>query len=155
MERCQRGEVRFWRCICGGHVITVTAVRRMLPEGTWSKVWPILRAASSPGSRACPGCGSGMAVSSALQHFGARSLDTCDRCQFLWLDPGEFEAMPKREPPEELPLEARRALAMAAFLATNAEQLARNEADRIVMDALDSPSLDALVKVLELVILGA
>jgi len=128
MEHLRRGRIWYWRCICGGHVLAPTSVRRMLPEGLWVEIWPALRAASRPGNRDCPVCGMGMEVSTALASFGARPLDICDTCQLLWLDPGEFEEMPKVELPPEMPLAQRQAIGLALTMAANADYDQRIEA---------------------------
>lgn len=50
------------------------------------------------------------------------ALDICKKCQIIWFDGGELEAMPKAAPPEEeLSPEARRQ--MALFTVQHAHQL--------------------------------
>jgi Zn-finger nucleic acid-binding protein len=121
MERANRGSVQFWRCACGGYFIAISSVRRMLPEGMWKNVWPTLREAASPGAHGCPGCGNRMDVTTALAQFGGQSIDVCDRCQMLWLDPTELESMPKRDVAAEIPLEQRQAVGRAMATAMNFE----------------------------------
>jgi Zn-finger nucleic acid-binding protein len=142
MERLERGEVKYWRCACGGHVMAVSSVRRMLPEGMWGEVWPILRDAARPGARTCPACNHRMEQSKALEKVGGHALDICDRCRILWFDPGEYEAMPKRDVPPGLPLEQRQAIGRAMAAAMNLEYDLRR-------DSIGAAFAEALRRALE------
>jgi Zn-finger nucleic acid-binding protein len=125
MERVSRGPASFWRCACGAHGIGVAALRKLLPRDLWHDVWPGLRAAATRGARACPACARPMDESSGLVAFGGVRLDICDPCQFVWIDPDEFAALPKAALPPELPLEVRQAAGKALAEAMQLEYDAR------------------------------
>ena len=147
MERTCRGEVKYWACDCGGHVLGLASTRKMMPEDLWREVWPALRRAATAGQRDCPGCEQAMDVSVALAPFGGCPVDICDRCMLLWLDPDELAAMPKRDVPPELPLEERQAIGRAMAASIAAEYQAKT-------DSMESAASDVALRILMAVALG-
>jgi membrane associated rhomboid family serine protease len=91
-------------------------LRRLRSKKAVSELWIAARAAPLSGARSCPSCARSMHVVGIGEGTGHIELDVCITCHFVFFDPGEFEATPDEpEPPpvKELPLEARRLLAMA------------------------------------------
>ena len=71
--------------------------------------------------RRCPRCRGKMRHVRAPGPAGGVILDRCQRGHGLWFDPGEYEAIPKRDVPPELPLEQRQAIGRAMAAAMNLE----------------------------------
>jgi Zn-finger nucleic acid-binding protein len=115
--------------ICGGHALTPSTLRKILPREVWPLIWPVLRHAASEGTRLCPLCAAVMDETRELADAGGVRLDICDRCRLIWLDPTEFRRIPKVPVVEEeqMPLEARQALAKAHVELMNAEYDAKLE----------------------------
>jgi len=147
MNRTHRGDVKYWACSCGGDVLGLASMRKMMPEELWREVWPALRRAAKASKRDCPGCEQAMDVSVALEPFGGCPVDICDRCMLLWLDPDELAAMPKRDVPPEVPLEDRQAIGRAMALAIAAEYEAKT-------DAVESAISDVALRMIASVAFG-
>ncbi|MHC4939800.1 MAG: TFIIB-type zinc ribbon-containing protein [Planctomycetota bacterium] len=127
LQQLRRGDVKYWRCNCAGHLIAISSLRRMLPDGMWGAVWPTLRAAVRKGTRGCPGCGRWMETTEAADSFAGRPVDVCDSCRMIWFDPGELEGTPLRKVPPERPLEQRQAIGRAMAAAMQLEYDARTD----------------------------
>ena len=113
-----------FRCrTCGGQGHTVSVLRhRGADPAELGRLWALIREAPDAAGRECPHCSQDMPEVSIAGPEGLLFLDGCPRCYFIWFDRGEYRQLPRKaEEPEErdLPLEARRAIAVAA-----AEQVA-------------------------------
>lgn len=106
-----------WICQdCGGRAISLGVLRREVKAGPINQIWR--EACNEQGlvGRLCPSCAKPMKIVQATSPDGSFPVDVCRRCQFLWFDKGEFEAMPPLPPPpptqeESLPQEARERMA--------------------------------------------
>jgi membrane associated rhomboid family serine protease len=107
-----------FRChSCGGQGHTVSLLRRRgADQAELGKLWALIREAPDDEGRQCPHCSLAMPEVSIQGPEGLLFLDGCPRCYFIWFDRGEYRQLPRRVEPEEpeLPLEARRAIAVAA-----------------------------------------
>lgn len=97
--------------------MTVALARRHGVDGrALARVWRDLRDGEPDPNRACPHCRRPMRRASAVDPYGDPFvLDGCRTCHCLWFDHGELESLPEptpERPPEDLPEEARRAIAM-------------------------------------------
>lgn len=105
----------FWRCpSCSGRSATIALLRKSVPAKVVNAVWLAARSGAFPAIHTCPACMSRMVeVPADEKRF---FIDVCTRCQFVWFDIGEEEAMPKipRTPSweETLPPETRQRLAI-------------------------------------------
>ncbi|MAS93390.1 MAG: hypothetical protein CMO55_09385 [Verrucomicrobiales bacterium] len=108
-----------WTCPrCAGHAATLSIVRKNV-EGTFvDSLWRHIRdrrGTQIRRGRRCPSCRKSMVEVTKEVISGPVELDVCRKCQFMWFDPGESEAMPALPPnaePEMHP-KAREALALA------------------------------------------
>ncbi len=115
MVRRQTPQGGMWECeSCGGRAMTVALLRKLRSKAAVSEMWVTARAAPEAAGRSCPSCDHAMHVVGTGEGTDHLEVDICVRCHFVFFDPGEFEATPGEavEDPKELPLEARRALAM-------------------------------------------
>jgi len=130
MARVRRGEAHFWRCTCGAHALTDSALRRIVQPEVWTKIWPTLRTAAEPSPYPCPACHEAMERTSPLEKAGNIRADICDKCRLVFLDPNELAAIPKVPVPEDhtLPKKQREAIARALVMVQNAEYDGKTEA---------------------------
>jgi len=97
-----------------GVALTVSAVRALcrgvkFADLLWRKAYNTSEAHGGP----CPICRRPMKVVSLPAADGAElELDICCRCQEVWFDPDELEALPLPQAEEELPQRAREILAL-------------------------------------------
>ena len=137
MAVIRRGPARIWRCgSCNAHALTDSTLRKMLPEQAWPSVWPAIRNAADRGEHGCPGCGGSMDQTQPLDGIGGVRVDFCDICRIVWLDPSEFDSLPKRPPPEpeaELPPAAAQAMAKAEVELMQRAFQAREEESRALI----------------------
>jgi Zn-finger nucleic acid-binding protein len=92
--------------------ITVAVVRAALEPDTFKSFWVhVARDQGRPG-RGCPSCEQPMREVPAEATEGRILLDACPRCQLIWFDPAELEALPAKPLKREIPDEARRMIAM-------------------------------------------
>jgi membrane associated rhomboid family serine protease len=94
----------------------LAVLRRTLLRDAVNEVWQQARQEHARLGRHCPACGLPMREVHSTAGAMAMHVDVCPRCTLVWFDPREYEAMPLKpeEPPEEeLPPEAREALALA------------------------------------------
>ena len=121
MERVRSSAGTMWECgSCAGRAATLGLLRKVQDRAAVNQLWSAARGAPVQGERPCPSCERGMNVvgidDAAGQHL---ELDVCLSCHFVFFDPGELDRTPAKPaaPPggdhEELPMEARRALALA------------------------------------------
>jgi len=122
MTRFQPGLAWVWRCgSCNAHALTASSLRKVVPGPVWAAVWPVIRAAAVRGDRTCPMCARSLDLTPPLDEAAGLRVDVCDPCQLIWLDPSEFDSLPKRPVPFELPPELAREMALAEVELMNLE----------------------------------
>ena len=137
----------FWVCQkCGGRAVGVALLRKTIGNDRVSSVWSRAVTADENQGRPCPVCLRNMVEVSVSIAGQALQLDVCKRCEFVWFDPAEYEAIPPpppkpKEPGEvdekDLPQAAREALALYKV-----QQIA----ERAQAEADDDPMPDATWK---------
>ncbi|MBI5687226.1 MAG: rhomboid family intramembrane serine protease [Verrucomicrobia bacterium] len=106
-----------WACQdCGGRAISLGLLRREVQAGPINQIWRKARDEQGSAGRLCPSCMKPMLVVQVLPSGSRFDVDVCKRCQFLWFDKGEFDAMPALPPrpqtlEESLPQKARELVA--------------------------------------------
>lgn len=99
LTRTKVANFKFWRCEkCDGRSITISALRKRIPRNVVNDLWQSAKKAKQKGSRHCPSCNNRMKKVPAQGVDQSVYLDVCTRCQFVWLDPKEFESLPKLSP---------------------------------------------------------
>ncbi len=112
----------FWNCDqCGGRAVGVPVLRAAIGNDRVSAIWSRAINTTKNDGKSCPICLRAM-VHVAMGLAGQMlEIDVCKRCEFVWFDAAEYEAIPpppppRREPGEtdekELPQGAREALAI-------------------------------------------
>ena len=94
----------FWVCdSCGGRAVGVGLLRKTIGQDRVSAIWS--RAISSPGDtgKSCPICSRAMAEVTMGMAGQALELDVCNRCEFVWFDPSEYESIPPPSPKPKEP----------------------------------------------------
>ena len=112
-----RGKIIF-RCPgCGGNALTLPALRSLSGSRKFAETLWRASADSPDSGLPCPECGADMrrVVLNADENLSLE-LDLCRKCQTVWFDPAELEALPEPEPPpqDELPAKAKELLALRA-----------------------------------------
>ncbi len=89
----------YWSCgRCGGRAVGIGLLRRTINEQVVADAW--LKAMETPVSngRLCPVCAKAMKEVTIDVSGRDMALDVCQRCEFIWFDGAEFEAMPPPKP---------------------------------------------------------
>ncbi|HVR34247.1 MAG TPA: rhomboid family intramembrane serine protease, partial [Methylomirabilota bacterium] len=109
----------YWLCRqCRGRAVTVPVLRQTAGPVFAAHLWSLVRGHPNTTSRCCPSCRKPMVEIYPAVGNVCLTVDVCPRCQLVWFDPHEFQAIPKTRPvsdsvqPRELPPAAREALAM-------------------------------------------
>lgn len=116
MVRRRSRDGSMWECeSCGGRALTVALLRKLRSPTAVSEMWVTAKAAPVAQGRCCPSCTQAMHVVGIGEGSDHLEVDICVRCHFVFFDPGEFDATPGTpvEEAKEMPLEARRVLALA------------------------------------------
>ncbi|MBA2432843.1 MAG: zf-TFIIB domain-containing protein, partial [Chthoniobacterales bacterium] len=122
----------FWSCAeCGGKALGMDVLRRTFARDQINAVWRRAVAGTGAPGTACPSCRNAMIEVSASHDPEPLRIDVCRLCHFLWFDAEElarFTPLPPKPAPvvEELPLEARQALALAE-VKSRSQQAERHE----------------------------
>ena len=108
----------FWVCPdCDGRAVSIEVVRKAVPRPIVNKLWMRARSGHYVAERRCPACKRIMHEVPIIEGDETKYFDVCTGCFFIWFDPGEFEGLPKmqiaRTLEDELPMEAKKALALA------------------------------------------
>ena len=91
----------YWSCpACQGRAVNFSLLRQKIDNTLADQLWAAARAKQGEEKRACPMCGDLMITVAAVPAEKPLALDVCPRCQFVWFDPKEYEAMPAAARPE-------------------------------------------------------
>jgi membrane associated rhomboid family serine protease/Zn-finger nucleic acid-binding protein len=119
LTRTRGPEGLFWNCDrCGGRAVGIPVLRATIGNDRVNAIWLRTVDNDSDTGRACPICLRPMAEITIGVAGQPVKLGVCKRCEFVWFDPREFEAIPPKpkEPGEagdDLPQAAREAIAFA------------------------------------------
>jgi Zn-finger nucleic acid-binding protein len=111
-----------WLCDrCSGAAANLAVLRKRLKADLATDFWRKVLAEGRPSARPCPECQramTGFKISVGGQQIG---LDLCKRCQVVWFDGGELEALPKPVAPrDDLSPEVKQKLAILQIQQENA-----------------------------------
>jgi|WetSurMetagenome_2_1015567.scaffolds.fasta_scaffold624058_1 Zn-finger nucleic acid-binding protein len=105
----------FWSCpTCSGRAVSLNVLRQVIPQNIINKLWLRAKSGEYKSLRDCPICEEPLPEVPIINNDKTINLDICTKCCFIWFDGQEYESLPKIEitkPKEELPPEAREALA--------------------------------------------
>ncbi|HEY3762627.1 MAG TPA: rhomboid family intramembrane serine protease [Verrucomicrobiae bacterium] len=91
----------FWVCEkCGGQAVSVALLRHTIGEGPVQSLWAQAIRASNDG-KSCPICLRAMLPVTMGIPDKELNLDVCKRCEFVWFDASEYEAIPPAPDPRE------------------------------------------------------
>lgn len=107
----------FWVCpSCGGRSATIAFLHRRVAREAVNALWLRASEPALPRKRACPACRALMTEVPLRAGPVSEPVDVCPRCQFVWFDAREYEALPTVAQPktflESLPPEARERYAL-------------------------------------------
>lgn len=108
----------WWACTrCDGRSSTIALLRRHVPTKVVNGLWQSAKSGRFAGTRECPACMAGMAAMPVpVTENATQVLDVCTRCQLVWFDSGEHQALPVKQQEisymESLPQAAREKLAL-------------------------------------------
>lgn len=128
MQSCPRCKIKlkkslidgsfFWDCpLCNGRAVSIEVIRKLVPLPIVKELWTRAYSSTAISDAQCPVCSKNM--TGVTLHVEGRSegFDICQSCRFVWFDPQEFQNIPKKLPElpveSKIPLEARKALALA------------------------------------------
>ncbi|WP_269523736.1 rhomboid family intramembrane serine protease [Coraliomargarita parva] len=120
LVHCQNEFGNVWHCgQCKGTALTVSLLRKLADGRTINQLWQLSRQNDYPRLRDCPGCNNRMEEVPLNLPVGLRRIDVCERCQFIWLDAGEWDDLPtielpapRTDPVREAPMELREKIAL-------------------------------------------
>jgi Zn-finger nucleic acid-binding protein len=88
-----------WVCgRCKGAAANLAVLRKRLKPGLVTDLWRTMLSQGAPAYRPCPVCHDAMSSFTAPLDTAEITLDLCKKCQIIWFDGGELEAMPKAPP---------------------------------------------------------
>ena len=99
---CSRALIRqtdrlgvYWRCEgCGGRAMGLGLLRRAIGPQQVATLWSQVLSRPMEERRPCPACAQDMVgIFFDVKKWRLR-LDVCRRCEFVWFDRGEYEAIP-------------------------------------------------------------
>jgi membrane associated rhomboid family serine protease/ssDNA-binding Zn-finger/Zn-ribbon topoisomerase 1 len=112
-----------WVCeSCGGRAVSAAVLRKTVGDLVVKEAWHCALETPQPSDRKCPVCAQKMLLVSVDAGNQQLALDLCRRCEFIWFDAGEYEAIPAAAPKprvlgdinlKSLPAEAREKIAVA------------------------------------------
>lgn len=104
LERCKHPKGVYWHCrSCLGNAITLSLLRRISDSKVLNQLWQGARNNEYPRKKDCPGCTNRMEEVPIRLPIGEHHLDICERCQFVWLDRGEWSDLPEQAPVDATP----------------------------------------------------
>ncbi|MBR5080057.1 MAG: rhomboid family intramembrane serine protease [Victivallales bacterium] len=110
-----------------GRAVTLSTVRSLCGNPAFANaLWRKAMESQGEYGGSCPMCNHPMTLVTLQVEGKTLELDVCCRCQELWFDPNELEALPKPPPPKEpeLPPQAKEILALHAVKEMKANDLA-------------------------------
>jgi membrane associated rhomboid family serine protease/Zn-finger nucleic acid-binding protein len=130
----------YWSCDrCGGRAVGIGLLRKTIGEKIVAEAWSRALGAPASSGRPCPICCRDMAKVTLTVEDKPLVLDLCQRCEFMWFDPKEYESIPLPPPkPRALGDVEERTLPQAAR-----EALAFQKVQEIARQAkAEDPELD-------------
>ena len=90
-----------WVCdSCGGRAVAMALLRRTVEGQVVHDAWACAIRSPMHSGRACPVCAKEMLLVDVMAGGQSLALDVCQRCEFIWFDTNEFEALPPKPAPE-------------------------------------------------------
>lgn len=128
---------------CGGRAVSMSVLRKEhTPAGVLKSIWQQAREGAPGQNRQCPHCMRRMSAARFQQAEAPVVLDVCTRCQFVWFDGGEYDAVALPPPAAsvhgELSPEARKAL--ARLKVEGQAEIARAKDTSFLMDDGEGPA---------------
>ena len=103
-----------------GRMVTLSTVRAICGKPDFANVlWRKAMESQGENGGYCPMCGHPMTLVRLPIEGKMLELDICCRCQELWFDPNEIEALPKPPPPPKEPVLPQQAKEILAIHAVN------------------------------------
>jgi Zn-finger nucleic acid-binding protein len=117
-----------WVCDrCSGAAANLAVLRKRLLADLVTGFWRKVLSEGTPSARPCPECKKSMTGFRMPVDDHEIGLDLCKRCQVVWFDGGELEALPKAiAPKDDLSTEAKQQM---AILQIQQEQTLKAELD--------------------------
>ncbi len=118
LDRVQADIGLIWTCHeCHGRGMTFPVLEKVCERDRRNLIWWSSQNKKSLRVRPCFHCDQTMIEIADIPAKGGHdlTLDMCDRCQVIWFDPGEFDALPKASPAgkrQELPRDAKEVMAL-------------------------------------------
>lgn len=89
----------YWECDnCSGRLATLPVLKKALHADTIQELWQQAFQLQLPALLPCPACEGRMEEVPVRTPAGDIMLDVCTTCQFVWMDAGEIDHLPKVEP---------------------------------------------------------
>ena len=113
-----------WVCDrCSGAAANLAVLRKRLKADLVTDFWRRVISEGTPSARPCPECQRSMTGFKMPVDDHQIGLDLCKRCQVVWFDGGELEALPKPiAPKDDLSPEVKQQLAIFRIEQENAFQ---------------------------------
>lgn len=128
----------YWSCErCEGRAVGLGLLRRTIGDKIVAQAWSRALMLPIPNGRSCPVCARAMKEVTVDVAENSMALDVCQRCEFIWFDASEYEAIPPPPPKPrvlgevdeaKLPQEAR--IKLAEMRADELRQSLPDEPDR-------------------------
>jgi membrane associated rhomboid family serine protease/Zn-finger nucleic acid-binding protein len=138
-----------WLCPeCRGHAASLGVLRKIFGPERVAVVWADATSGRPEPGCACPVCQGATARVNWIEDDSVIVLDLCQRCEFVWFDPNEYESIAPAPPrprvlgdldPKAMPEAAREALAMEKI-----RELARMETTQSPTPDRDWKTIPAL-----------
>jgi membrane associated rhomboid family serine protease/Zn-finger nucleic acid-binding protein len=88
----------FWYCPHSrGRAVTLEMAKKFLGDDAARELWVRSEFKYRPSQTLCPSCTRPMRQVSTPGWMGAGEIDVCRLCHFIWVNPGDFPAVPQPE----------------------------------------------------------
>jgi len=103
LVHCKNEFGNFWHCgDCGGTAVALPVLKKFVAQDTLNALWRGVKEWDHLAHRSCPGCKNKMEEVPVNVSSGRLLIDICEVCQFIWMDAGEWDALPNAEKTEDL-----------------------------------------------------
>lgn len=135
LVHCANEFGNFWACgKCEGTAVTLSLLKKFVERETLNDLWRAARDFDHVLKVECPGCNGRMEEVPLRIGSEYQKIDVCEKCQFIWLDAGEWDQLP------HVPVNKEEALSQLAR-----ESLAIEEVKRIRRDSRPSNDIEQSV----------